>query len=186
VRVDGRDVRQWQVEELRRGIGVVQQDVFLFSGDILGNIRLGDPAVSPAQAEAAALHVHADGFIRRLAGGYAHPVAERGATLSAGERQLLSFARALAFDPGILVLDEATSSIDTETEQLIQEAIAALLRGRTSIVVAHRLSTIRRADQILVVHRGQIRERGRHEELLRLGGIYSRLYQLHYAAGSAG
>ncbi len=182
IRVDGRDLRDWNTDELRRNIGVVQQDVFLFSGDIAGNISLGNPAISALQMAEAARHVRADRFIARLPGGLAHPVGERGATLSAGERQLLSFARALACDPRILVLDEATSSIDTETEQLVQDAIASLLSGRTSIVVAHRLSTIRRADQILVLHRGEVRERGRHEELLRQGGIYQRLHQLNYAA----
>jgi ATP-binding cassette subfamily B protein len=182
IRIDGRDLRDWNTEELRRNIGVVQQDVFLFSGDIAGNIGLGDPAISAQRLAEAARHVRADRFIARLPEGLAHPVGERGATLSAGERQLLSFARALAYDPRILVLDEATSSIDTETEQLVQDAIASLLSGRTSIVVAHRLSTIRRADQILVLHHGEVRERGRHEDLLRQGGIYQRLHQLNYAA----
>ena len=179
--VDDRDVRDWNVEELRARISIVQQDVFLFSGDIQGNIRLGDPRISDDQVAAAARYVNADRFVDRLPEKFAQPVAESGSTLSSGERQLLSFARALAFDPEILVLDEATSSIDTETEQLIQDAIAKLMRERTSIVIAHRLSTIRSADQILVLHHGELRERGRHDDLIQLGGIYARLYQLHYS-----
>jgi ATP-binding cassette, subfamily B, multidrug efflux pump len=179
--VDGRDVRDWNAEELRARVSIVQQDVFLFSGDIQGNIRLGDPRISDDQVAAAARYVNADRFVDRLPGKFAQPVAEGGSTLSSGERQLLSFARALAFDPEILILDEATSSIDTETEQLIQDAIAKLMHERTSIVIAHRLSTIRSADQILVLHHGELRERGRHDELIRLGGIYARLYQLHYS-----
>ena len=178
--VDGRDVRQWPAAELRRRISIVQQEVFLFSGSISGNIRLGEDAMDDAQVERAARYVNAAPFIKRLPQGYAHAVAEGGSTLSAGQRQLLAFARALAFDPEILVLDEATSSIDTATEQLIQDAIAKLMHERTSIVIAHRLSTIRSADQILVMHHGEVRERGRHEELLRQGGIYARLHRLNY------
>ena len=178
--VDGLDVREWHAEELRRRISIVQQDVFLFSGDIGANIRLGEKAIGAAEIEQAARYVNAAPFIERLPQGYDHAVAEGGSTLSAGQRQLLSFARALAFDPEILVLDEATSSIDTETEQLIQDATAKLMSDRTSIVIAHRLSTIRNADQILVLHRGEVRERGRHEELLRQGGIYARLHRLNY------
>ena len=178
--VDGRDVRQWHAAELRRRISIVQQEVFLFSGNISGNIRLGEDAIDDAQVERAARYVNAAPFIERLPQGFAHAVAEGGSTLSAGQRQLLAFARALAFDPEILVLDEATSSIDTETEQLIQDAIAKLMSERTSIVIAHRLSTIRSADQILVMHRGKVRERGRHEELLLQDGIYARLYRLNY------
>ena len=178
--VDGRDVRQWPAAELRRRISIVQQEVFLFSGNISGNIRLGEDAIDDAQVERAARYVNAAPFIERLPQGYAHAVAEGGSTLSAGQRQLLAFARALAFDPEILVLDEATSSIDTATEQLIQDAIAKLMHERTSIVIAHRLSTIRSADQILVMHRGEVRERGRHDELLRQGGIYARLHRLNY------
>ena len=178
--VDGLDVREWHAEELRRRISIVQQDVFLFSGNIGANIRLGEKAIGAAEIEQAARYVNAAPFIERLPQGYDHAVAEGGSTLSAGHRQLLSFARALAFDPEILVLDEATSSIDTETEQLIQDATAKLMSDRTSIVIAHRLSTIRNADQILVLHRGEVRERGRHEELLRQGGIYARLHRLNY------
>ena len=178
--VDGLDVREWHAEELRRRISIVQQDVFLFSGDISANIRLGETTIGAAEIEQAARYVNAAPFIERLSQGYDHAVAEGGSTLSAGQRQLLSFARALAFDPEILVLDEATSSIDTETEQLIQDATAKLMNDRTSIVIAHRLSTIRNADQILVLHRGEVRERGRHEELLRQSGIYARLHRLNY------
>jgi ATP-binding cassette subfamily B multidrug efflux pump len=177
--VNGRDIVEWNVEELRQRISIVQQDVFLFSGDIAGNISLGGQATGTL-AEEAAGYVNARRFIDRLPGGMKHPVAEGGSTLSAGERQLLSFARAVAFQPEFLVLDEATSSIDTETEHLVQEAIARLMKERTSIVIAHRLSTIRNADQILVMHKGEIRERGRHEELISQRGIYARLYQLHY------
>ena len=177
--VDGRDVRDWNVNELRQRISIVQQDVFLFSGDISGNITLGSE-VDPIQAETAAGYANALRFIERLPGGMNHPVAEGGATLSAGERQLLAVARAAAFQPEILVLDEATSSIDTETEQLVQEAISRLMKERTSIVIAHRLSTIRNADQILVMHKGEIRERGRHDDLIGRNGIYAKLYQMHY------
>ena len=186
VRVDGLDVREWEVNALRRRIGIVQQDVFLFSGDIESNIRLGDGAIPPERVRRIARYVKADAFIERLPRGYGQPVAEGGSSLSAGQRQLLSFARCLAFDPAILVLDEATSSIDTETEQLIQEAVERLMHDRTSVVIAHRLSTIRSADQILVLHRGQVRERGRHEELLARNGIYARLCRLDYGRAAAG
>ena len=178
--VDGVDVREWNVEELRRRISIVQQDVFLFSGDIATNIRLGDITIDDVRVEQSARHVNADRFIGRTAGGYRQKVAERGSTFSSGERQLLSFARALAFDPEILILDEATSSIDTETELLIQDAVNRVMRERTSIVIAHRLSTIRNADHILVLHHGEVRERGRHDDLIQLDGIYARLYQLNY------
>ena len=184
VKVDGVDVRQWDLHALRRRIGIVQQDVFLFTGDIAGNIRLGEDSIDTERVERVAAYVNADRFIHRLPGGYQQPVAEGGSSLSSGQRQLLSFARALAFDPQILVLDEATSSIDTETEQLIQDAISRLMRERTSVVIAHRLSTIRNADHILVLHHGQVREQGRHEELVRQGGIYARLHRLHYGAGA--
>ena len=178
--VDGVDIREWDLEVLRRRIGVVQQDVFLFAGDIERNISLGQPQITHELVTRAAQGVNADGFITALSDGYAHAVAERGASFSSGQRQLLAFARALAAEPDILVLDEATANIDTETEMLIQEALVKLMRDRTSIVVAHRLSTIRKADKILVLHHGRVREQGRHEELLETGGIYYRLHQLQY------
>ena len=179
--VDGVEITQWNAEELRERISIVQQDVFLFSGNVRDNIRLGDERIDQQRVEEAARFVNAERFIKQLPNGYDQAVAERGSTLSSGQRQLLSFARALAFDPEVLVLDEATSSIDTETEQLIQDAIAKLMHDRTSIVIAHRLSTIRRADQILVLHHGEVRERGKHEELIQQGGIYARLHQLNYS-----
>lgn len=181
--IDGIDIRAWDIENLRRHIGVVQQDVFLFSGDIESNISLGDSAMSRAHIAQAARYVNADRFIERLPDGYHHQVAERGAAFSTGQRQLLSFARALAAEPDILVLDEATASVDTETEMWIQEAIEKIMQDRTSIVIAHRLSTIRSADKILVMHHGRIREEGRHEELLAKKGIYHRLHQLQYSEG---
>lgn len=180
VRVDGADVRQWDLERLRRSIGLVLQDVFLFSGTVAYNIRLGEESIDDARLRWAAAEVHALDFIERLPGGFDAVVRERGAGLSVGEKQLIAFARALAFDPRILVLDEATSSIDTETEQRIQMALERLLAGRTSIVIAHRLSTIRRADRILVLHKGELREQGTHQELLALRGIYYKLYLLQY------
>ena len=176
--IDGVDIRKWDVEALRRCIGVVQQDVFLFAGDIEANIGL--ERTSRYKVEQAAHDVNADRFIGTLSAGLGHQVAERGVSFSAGQRQLLAFARALAAEPDILVLDEATANIDTETEMWIQEAVDKLMRGRTSIVVAHRLSTIRNADKIIVMHHGRIREEGRHEELLALEGIYYRLHQLQY------
>lgn len=181
--IDGIDIRAWDIENLRRHIGVVQQDVFLFSGDIESNISLGDSAMSQAHIVQAARYVNADRFIERLPDGYHHQVAERGAAFSTGQRQLLSFARALAAEPDVLVLDEATASVDTETEMWIQEAIEKIMHDRTSIVIAHRLSTIRSADKILVMHHGRIREEGRHEELLAKKGIYHRLHQLQYSEG---
>ena len=184
VTVDGVDVREIAQRELRELIGLVQQDVFLFTGDIASNIRLGAP-VTEAAVEAAARRVGAHRFIERLPERYAHRLGERGLSVSVGERQLLAFARALAADPAILVLDEATSSVDAEAEELIQKAIAELMRGRTSIVVAHRLSTIQHADNILVLHHGEVRERGSHRELLAAGGLYERLYQLQLGAGLA-
>jgi ATP-binding cassette subfamily B protein len=180
VKVDGVDVRAWDLPRLRRSVAMVLQDVFLFSGTIEGNIRLGDPEIDEARVRWAAAEVHALPFIERLPGGLATQVRERGAGLSVGQKQLIAFARALAFDPKILILDEATSSIDTETEQLIQQALDRLLEGRTSIVIAHRLSTIQKADRILVMHKGEIREMGTHQELLALRGIYYRLYLLQY------
>jgi len=182
VRVDGVDVRQADSTALRERVAVVLQDVFLFAGDIEGNITLGDPAVTHGRVVSAARAVHADTFIDRLPEGYATVVQERGATLSVGQKQLLSFARALARDPAVLVLDEATSSVDSTTEALVQDAVEKMLRGRTAIVVAHRLSTIRSCDRILVMHHGELREEGTHRELLAKGGLYARLYQLQFAA----
>ncbi len=178
--VDGVNVDLVRPEDLRRHIAVVLQDVFLFSGDIKGNISLGNDSISPDRIKAAARVVGAHRFIEQLPNQYDAEVKERGATLSVGQKQLLSFARALAFNPRILVLDEATSSVDTETELLIQAAIKKLLKGRTSIVIAHRLSTIQNADKIIVLHKGEIREMGTHQELLSRDGIYRKLYQLQY------
>ena len=178
--IDGIDIRRLKKEELRRQIGVILQDVFLFSDTIAGNISLNNEEISLDQVKHAARLVHADDFISRLPDKYRHQVEERGATLSAGERQLLAFARALAYDPRILILDEATSNIDTATELLIQEALKKLARGRTMIIVAHRLSTIQHADKIIVIHKGRIRETGSHQELLNRGGIYYDLYRLQY------
>ncbi|MEO6026932.1 MAG: ABC transporter ATP-binding protein [Candidatus Binatia bacterium] len=181
IRVDGVDVREWDLHALRRRIGVVLQDVFLFSGDIAGNISLGRPEVTAATIEAVARRVNAWGFIRELPGGVHERLRERGSNLSTGQRQLLAFARALAYDPAILVLDEATSSVDTETEMLIQDALTTLMRDRTALVIAHRLSTIEHSDRIIVLHHGVIREVGTHLELIAARGIYHRLYELQYA-----
>jgi ATP-binding cassette subfamily B protein len=177
VRLDGVDVRDWDLEALRGAIAMVLQDVFLFAGDVASNVRLSG-AVSEERMRWAAREVDALDFIDRLPQGFATAVRERGATLSVGQKQLISFARALACDPRILILDEATAAIDTETEQHIQMALERLLADRTSLVIAHRLSTIRRADRILVLHKGHLREIGTHEELLAMGGIYHKLYQL--------
>ncbi|MFT5090100.1 MAG: ATP-binding cassette subfamily B multidrug efflux pump [Candidatus Latescibacterota bacterium] len=176
--VDGVDIREWEVQALRRRVGIVQQDVFLFAGDVESNIGLGAEGMTREKVEAAAHSVNADRFIAQLPDGYAHEVGERGSSFSAGQRQLISFARALASDPDILVLDEATANVDTETEMWIQEAVEKLMHSRTSIIIAHRLSTIRHADKILVMHHGEVREEGRHEELLAERGIYYRLHQL--------
>jgi len=178
--VDGIDIRKLRQADLRKHLAVVLQDVFLFSGDIAGNIGLGDDTITEDRIASAARIVGAHRFIERLPGRYHEEVKERGATLSVGQKQLISFARALAYDPRVLVLDEATSSVDTETEILIQEAIKKLLQGRTSIVIAHRLSTIQNAGKIIVMHKGEIREMGTHQELLAHGGIYYKLYQLQY------
>ena len=178
--IDGVDIRKVPQADLRRHIAVVLQDVFLFSGDITTNINLGNSGISDDRVRAAARTVGASRFIEQLPGGYHAEVKERGSTLSVGQKQLISFARALAFQPRILVLDEATSSVDTETELLIQEAIKKLLFGRTSIVIAHRLSTIQSATKIIVMHKGEIREMGTHQQLLALGGVYYTLYQLQY------
>ena len=179
--IDGVDVRDWDLNDLRSSFAVVLQDVFLFSGSIEDNIRLGNNEILTERVQWAAAEVHADDFIQRLDGRYEALVGERGAGLSVGQKQLISFARALAFDPKILILDEATSSIDTETEQLIQQAVTRVMSGRTSLVVAHRLSTIQRCDRIIVMHHGELRETGTHNELLRLRGLYWRLYQLQYS-----
>ena len=178
--VDSLDVRDYEKTSLRRNIGVVLQDVFLFSGSIEQNIRLGNPALSTEKIRACAEYVNAARFIDRLPGGYSYNVGERGANLSTGQRQLLAFARVLAHNPGILVLDEATSSIDPESEALIQDAIAKLMQERTSIVIAHRLSTVQHADRIVVMHHGEIREIGTHQQLLARRGLYYTLYRLQY------
>jgi ATP-binding cassette subfamily B protein len=179
--LDGVDLRDWDLISLRRNFAVVLQDVFLFSGTVEGNIRLGRDEISEDRVKWAAREVHAEHFIERLKGNYKAEVKERGAGLSVGQKQLISFARALAFDPALLILDEATSSIDTETEQLIQQAIERVMRDRTSIIVAHRLSTIQRADQIIVLHHGEIKEQGSHQELLAQRGLYWKLYKLQYS-----
>jgi ATP-binding cassette, subfamily B, multidrug efflux pump len=178
--LDGVDIRLWDLQQLRRNFAVVLQDVFLFSGDVAGNIRLGNQSISDERVEWAAREVRASGFIDNLPERYRTAVRERGAGFSVGQKQLISFARALAFDPRILILDEATSSIDTETEQLIQQAIERVMSARTSIIIAHRLSTIQRVDKIIVLHKGEIREAGSHQELLAARGIYYKLYQLQY------
>jgi ATP-binding cassette, subfamily B, multidrug efflux pump len=178
--VDGIDVREWNKQALRRHLGLVLQDVFLFSGDIAANITLGDSRAGREQMMEAARRVHIAPFIEKLPQKYQQEVQERGSTLSQGQRQLLSFARALAFDPKILILDEATSSVDTATELLIQDALHELLKSRTALIIAHRLSTIKNADRILVIHKGEVWEQGNHHQLLAQGGIYSRLYDLQY------
>jgi ABC-type multidrug transport system fused ATPase/permease subunit len=178
--VDGIDVREWNKQELRRHLGLVLQDVFLFSGDIATNITLGDPRIGENRLLEAARRAHIAPFIEKLPNRYREEVQERGSTLSQGQRQLLSFARALAFDPKILILDEATSSVDTQTEMLIQEALDELLKDRTALIIAHRLSTIQHADRILVIHKGEIWEQGSHDELRAQGGLYARLYDLQY------
>ena len=178
--VDGVDVREWNKQELRRHVGLVLQDVFLFSGDIAHNITLGDGRIGEARMLTAAQRAHIAPFIEKLPNRYQQEVQERGSTLSQGQRQLLSFARALAFDPQILILDEATSSVDTQTEILIQEALEELLKNRTALIIAHRLSTIQHADRILVIHKGEIWEQGSHDDLLAQGGLYARLYDLQY------
>jgi len=179
--VDGVDVKDWDARDLRRRIGLVQQDVFLFAGTVGDNISLGDRDLSRQRIEAAARNTNADRFIRRLPQTYDQPVGERGVSLSSGQRQLLSFARVLAADPEILVLDEATANVDTETEMWIQEALGRLMRERTSLVIAHRLSTVSTVDAILVLHHGEVREMGTHDELLDQRGLYYRLHQLQYA-----
>ena len=182
IKLDGVNINEFTLEALRKQIGVVLQDVFLFSGTVLDNVTLRNPAITREQVEDAAKIIGIHDFILRLPGGYDYPVMERGATLSMGQRQLLSFLRALLYDPSILILDEATSSIDPESEQLIQNAIDQLVKGRTSIIIAHRLSTIRRADMILVLDKGEIREMGDHESLLKQGGAYAHLHEMQFGS----
>lgn len=179
--IDGVDIKDLKIDQLRSAIGQVQQDVFMFTGDIKSNIRLKNDDISVDEIKEAARYVNADTFISKLEHAYDEPVTERGATLSAGQRQLLSFARTLAYNPSILVMDEATANIDTETESLIQEALNKLMEGRTTIMVAHRLSTIQHADKIIVMHKGVLRESGTHQELLTKDGIYKKLYELQLA-----
>jgi len=181
--IDGHDVREYDRRALRARIAVVMQDVFLFAGTVAENVRLGNAALGDAEVRRACETVHAAPFIERMEGGYDAEIRERGGNLSVGQKQLLAFARALAADPDILILDEATSSIDTETERLIQDALRKLLAGRTALVIAHRLSTIREADRILVLHHGRLAEQGTHDELLRKGGLYARLHELSFARG---
>ena len=183
--VDGVDIREMALSDVRGLFSLVLQDVHLFSGTIADNIRLGHQAIDDERLRRAAEAVHADKFIERMPGGYGAAVAERGSTLSVGQKQLLSFARALAFDPRVLILDEATSSVDTETEILIRDALVALMAGRTTIAIAHRLSTIQDMDKILVLHKGSVRESGTHQELLAARGIYFKLFQLQYKQGTA-
>jgi ATP-binding cassette, subfamily B, multidrug efflux pump len=180
VRIDGVDVKDMDLAELRRRFGVVLQDPFLFTGTVQGNIRLGTAWITDADVEKAAEDVNLADFIRALPQGFNEEVRERGSTLSTGQKQLISFARALAHDPKILILDEATSSVDTETEVRVREALSRMVEGRTSVVIAHRLSTIQRADKIIVMHKGQVREMGTHQQLLAERGIYYKLYQLQY------
>src|SRR5690606_10921949 len=180
IRVDGIDIKEYDLGELRKNIGVVLQDVFLFSDTILNNITLGNRDVTEDMVWHAADLVGARGFIERLPGKLDYNVMERGSTLSVGQRQLISFIRAMVYDPRILVLDEATSSVDSETEELIQTAIGKMMAGRTAIVIAHRLSTIQKADKIIVLDHGQVKEVGTHEELLSLEGHYAQLHKLQY------
>jgi ATP-binding cassette subfamily B protein len=180
IRIDGVDIREMELTDLRRRFGVVLQDPFLFTGTIEQNIRLGSAWITGEQIATAAENVNVAEFIRMLPQGFQEPVLERGSTMSTGQKQLISFARALAHDPKILILDEATSSVDTETEIRVREALSRMVEGRTSVIIAHRLSTIQRADKIIVMHKGQVREIGSHQELLAQRGIYWKLYQLQY------
>ena len=181
IRVDGHDIRDLRLRDLREHIGLIPQDVFLFSGSVRRNLTLDDPSIDEATMRRAAETVQADQLIERLPDGYDQDVKERGSSLSRGQRQLLAFVRALLYDPDVMVLDEATSSVDTETEALIQRALERVTEGRTTLAIAHRLSTIQDADKILVMHKGEIRERGTHQELLAADGLYRRLYDLQYA-----
>ena len=179
--VDGIDIDQWSKGDLRKHLGLVMQDVFIFSGNLLDNITLGQEDIGPERIERAIKESNSRLFIERLDYGLEQEIGEGGANLSAGERQLISFARALARNPRVLILDEATSSVDPETEGLIQEAILKMTRRRTTLVVAHRLATVMRADRILVMHHGRIREQGTHDELMALGGIYYKLHRFREA-----
>ena len=180
IRIDGVDIKEMDLDDLRSRFGVVLQDPFLFTGTVEGNIRLGTARIQDADVEQAAEDVNLADFIRALPGGFKEEVRERGSTLSTGQKQLISFARALAHDPKILILDEATSSVDTETEFRVRDALSRMVEGRTSLIIAHRLSTIQRADKIIVMHKGQVREMGTHQQLLAQRGIYYKLYQLQY------
>ena len=180
VRIDGVDLKEMDLGDLRRRFGVVLQDPFLFTGTIGGNIRLGTDRIHDAQVAKAAEDVNLGDFVRALPKGFEEEVRERGSTLSTGQKQLISFARALAHEPKILILDEATSSVDTETEFKVRDALSRMVEGRTSLIIAHRLSTVQRADKIIVMHKGQVREMGTHQELLAQRGIYYKLYQLQY------
>lgn len=180
ITIDGHDIKTLSLEALRSYIAIMQQDVFLFSASVDKNIRMNNPKISFAQVVAAARFVNAEKFIEKLPQKYNQPVGERGVTLSVGQRQLLALARAIAFDPGIIIMDEATSSVDTETEFLIRDAMKKVLKGRTSIIIAHRLSTIKNVDRIIVLHKGRVRETGSHEELLKMRGMYYKLYELQY------
>ena len=180
IRIDGVDIRNMDLAELRRRYGVVLQDPFLFSGTVADNIRLGTHWITDSSIENAAEQVNVADFIRSLPGGFGEEVKERGSTLSTGQKQLISFARALAHNPKILILDEATSSVDTETEFRVRDALTRLVEGRTSIMIAHRLSTVQRANKIIVIHKGKVREIGTHQQLLANRGIYWKLYQLQY------
>ncbi|MFQ5636514.1 MAG: ABC transporter ATP-binding protein [bacterium] len=182
VYLDGVNVKEMDQRQLRSYFSIVLQDIFIFDGSIADNIRLGDQSISDAKLREVTSEVHVDSFIRKLSNGFDHPVQERGRALSVGQRQLLAFARAMAFDPAVLILDEATSSVDTETEMLIQDALERLMQNRTSLVVAHRLSTVQNADRIIVMHKGRIHEQGNHRELLVQKGLYYQLYQLQYAS----
>jgi ATP-binding cassette subfamily B protein len=180
IRIDGVDIKEMDLNDLRRRFGVVLQDPFLFSGTVSGNIRLGSDWIADKDVERAAEEVNLADFIRTLPGGFGEEVRERGSTLSTGQKQLISFARALAHNPQILILDEATSSVDTETEFRVRDALSRMVQGRTSLVIAHRLSTVQRADKIIVMHKGKVREMGTHQQLLAQRGVYYKLYQLQY------
>ena len=180
ITVDGHNIKEFELDALRKNIGVVLQDVFLFSDTIRYNITLGNPDISDDKIDEAAKLVGAKKFIDRLPGGYDYNVMERGSTLSVGQRQLISFVRAMVYNPKIIVLDEATSSVDSETETLIQNAIEVMMKGRTSIVIAHRLSTIQNADRIIVLDKGEVKEIGTHKELLALEGFYANLHQMQF------